>query len=548
MFSKYTRQNILAAAPLETYDLLVIGGGITGAGVARDAASRGMKVLLCEARDFAIGTSSRSSKLVHGGIRYLENFEFGLVHEALTERTLLLDIAPHMVHPLRFMLPVYKSSRVGLLKMELGMILYDVLSLFEAPKLHQMFFKKGTQDAEPLLRSDDLVGSVVYSDAFMEDDRLVIETLRSAHAIGAHCVNYTSVDHVEETPQGVQAKITDTLKNQSYTVNAKHVVCALGPWTDIAGQKLLNDWQPVLRPTKGVHLVFSRERIPVERGIVMAVEQRIVFVIPRGNIVIVGTTDTDFKDNPEAVLVDKKDVQYLLQTTNHYFPSLKLTAGDVISCYAGVRPLVQDNSSTEGKTSREHVIYKHTEHITLVAGGKYTTYRAMAEEIVDTALERFPFEQKMGFRASNTKQPLNALATRERIARFKAQIENYALEFGVPENDVHYLLGRHGEEALEILQTMKLFADEPLEAALWKAELKFSFDHEMCANLEDFYWRRSPLFLAKPDNGLSLLTTLGEYLGALLGEDQETVRANVQKVVEKISLEKRAISELFAAR
>lgn len=548
MFSKYTRQNILSETQHQTYDLLIIGGGITGAGVARDAASRGMNVLLCEAKDFAIGTSSRSSKLVHGGIRYLENLEFGLVHEALTERTLLLEIAPHMVHPLRFLLPVYKSSRVGLLKLELGMILYDLLSFFEAPQLHEFKLRAGTQAAEPLLHGEDLVGSVTYSDAFMEDDRLVIETLRSANSLGAGCVNYTTVDKIVETESGIQATITDTINNKQYAVSAKHVVCALGPWTDITGQALLKDWKPVLRPTKGVHLVFARDRIPVNRGIVMAVQERIVFVIPRGDIVIVGTTDTDFKGNPIDVHVDVDDVTYLLETTNSYFPSLELRPEDVISCYAGVRPLVRDDSSSEGKTSREHVIYKHTDHVTLVAGGKYTTYRAMAEEIVDTALSRFPFEQKMSFKPSNTKTALNPLATPERIRRFSGQIEAHAETYGVSPEDVQRLLERHGEEALEVLETMTLFKDDPPEAALWKAEAKFSFDQEMCFHLEDFYWRRSPLFLSKPDNGLSLLTTLGEFFGSLNKDDREKIRANVQSVVEKIAKEKSAISELFEAR
>ncbi|MCC6138098.1 MAG: glycerol-3-phosphate dehydrogenase/oxidase [Bdellovibrionaceae bacterium] len=548
MFSKYTRQNILSSVADETYDLLIVGGGITGAGVARDAASRGMKVLLCEAQDFASGTSSRSSKLVHGGIRYLENLEFGLVHEALTERTLLLEIAPHMVHPLRFLLPVYKNSRVGLLKMELGMILYDLLSFFEAPKLHEFHLSQGTQSAEPLLQSNELVGSVVYSDAYMEDDRLVIETLRAAHTLGAGCVNYTSVDKVVETASGIEAQITDAIQKKSYTVKAKHVVCALGPWTDLSGQELIKDWKSVLRPTKGVHLVFSRERIPVQRGIVMAVEERIVFVIPRGDIVIVGTTDTDFKGDPGQVFVDKSDVTYLLEITNKYFPTLSLKPEDVISCYAGVRPLVRDDSSSEGKTSREHVIYKHTDNVTLVAGGKYTTYRSMAEEIVDTVLSRFSFEQKMSFRSPNTKTALNPMATTEKIRRISAQVDSYAGKFGVSASDVMQLVGRHGEEAIEILETMSLFKGEPRESALWKAEAKFSFDQEMCFRIEDFYWRRSPLFLTKPDNGLSVLTALAEYFGTLNREDRESTKANVQKVVDKISLEKRAISELFAAR
>lgn len=548
MFSKYTRHNILSESPKINYDLLIVGGGITGAGVARDAASRGMKVLLCEANDFASGTSSRSSKLVHGGIRYLENLEFGLVHEALTERNLLLEMAPHMVHPLRFLLPIYKSSRVGLLKMELGMILYDMLSFFEAPKLHELHFSRATQSVEPLLQAENLVGSVVYSDAYMEDDRLVIETLRSAQKMGASCVNYTSVDKVVESEHGVTAQITDVINNVTHSISAKHVVCALGPWTDLSGQQLIKNWKPVLRPTKGVHLVFTRDRVPVHAGIVMAVEERIVFVIPRGDIVIVGTTDTDFKGSPSEVYVEKEDVSYLLQITNKYFPTLKLQPEDVISCYAGVRPLVRDDSSSEGKTSREHTIYEHSQFVTLVAGGKYTTYRSMAEEIVNKVLQRFPFEQKMSFNAPQTKTPLNELATLEKMKRFSAQLGAHATEFGVSTKDVQGLMERHGEGALEILETISLLTEDDSEVALWKAEAKFSFDHEMCFCLEDFYWRRSSLFMTKKDNGLFVLKSLAEYFGVLNKEDATTVRANMQKLVEKIAREKSAITELLAAR
>jgi glycerol-3-phosphate dehydrogenase len=548
MFSKYTRENILSSCESTDYDLLIIGGGITGAGVARDATSRGMKVLLCEAHDFASGTSSRSSKLVHGGIRYLENFEFGLVHEALTERTLLLETAPHMVHPLRFLLPVYKTSRVGLFKMELGMILYDLLSFFEAPKLHELHLSQKTQAAEPLLKADELVGSVVYSDAFMEDDRLVIETLRSAHSMGADAVNYTRVTHLEETSTGINAKIFDERSKKEYSVRAKHVVCSVGPWTDIAGKALLSEWKPVMRPTKGVHLVFPRERIPVNRGIVMAVEERIVFVIPRGEVVIVGTTDTDYPGNPSDVLVNKEDVTYLLGVANKYFPTLSLKAEDVISCYAGVRPLVKDDSSTEGKTSREHAIYKHSDAITLVAGGKYTTYRAMAEDIVGAVLARMPFDQKMKWRAANTKTYLNPKATPEKMKRMRAQVERISEHYMVSEACVEQLIARRGEEAHDVLATMRLFPDHSEELAMWKAEVKFCFDQEMCFSLDDFYWRRAPLFLTKKDNGLSLLIELAQYLGSLNHDSQEKIQHSIHQITELIAKEKSAISELFAPR
>ncbi|MCB9072578.1 MAG: glycerol-3-phosphate dehydrogenase [Bdellovibrionaceae bacterium] len=545
MFSKYTRHNTLSSCSDKDYDLIIIGGGITGAGVARDATSRGMKVLLCEAHDFASGTSSRSSKLVHGGIRYLENLEFGLVHEALVERTLLLKTAPHMVHPLRFLLPVYKTSRVGLFKMEMGMILYDLLSFFEAPELHELHFKQSTEQAEPLLKQENLVGSVIYSDAYMEDDRLAVEVLKSAHEMGADIVNYTKVTRLTESAQGVEVELVDQKTSKLYRAHARHIITSVGPWTDMVGADLLSQWKPVMRPTKGVHLVFSRARIPVQRGIVMGIEQRIVFVIPRGDIVIVGTTDTDYPGDPGKVKVEKEDVRYLLEVTNGYFPSLHLSAEDVISCYAGVRPLVKDEASSEGKTSREHVIYNPTPKVTLVAGGKYTTYRAMAEQIVDSALDQMGFEEKMKWRASNTKNDINKKATHEKIRRLRGQVGRIAEKYGQSELTVQDLIGRRGEDALEILETMQQFHKDPTEVALWKAELKFAFDHEMCLSLKDFYWRRSPLFLHHEDNGLSVLVELAQYLGELNHLAAEQVQLEVREVTASIAEEKRAISELF---
>ncbi len=265
MFNSFSRQNTIDEFSEQTFDLLVVGGGITGAGVARDAAQRGLSVLLVEAKDFAIGTSSRSSKLVHGGIRYLENFEFGLVHEALMERRNLLKMAPHMVHPLRFLIPIYKSSRVGLLKMEAGMILYDLLSFFEAPELHQFHFKKATQNREPLIQQKDLTGSVVYSDAYMEDDRLVIETLRSAHRTGAKIVNYVSVESCQETSDGYIVDVVDALTGRRHQVNTRHLVGCVGPWTDILGEKTLSDWKPVLRQPKVCILFFRASAFPSSR-------------------------------------------------------------------------------------------------------------------------------------------------------------------------------------------------------------------------------------------------------------------------------------------
>jgi glycerol-3-phosphate dehydrogenase len=501
MFNTFYRQKTLDQSQEDIFDLLIVGGGITGAGVARDAAMRGLRVLLLEAKDFAFGTSSRSSKLVHGGIRYLENFEFGLVHEALMERRHLLQMAPHMVHPLRFMIPVYKSSRVGLWKMEAGMILYDVLSFFEAPQVHEFLRASAAEQREPILKSDGLSGAVVYSDAYMEDDRLVIETLRSAHREGAQIANYVTVEGFTKSSEGYTVSAKDNLALKNYSIKARHVVGCVGPWTDIFGEKTIPQWKTVLRPTKGIHLLFSREKIPVKQAVVMAVQERIVFVIPREDTVIVGTTDTDFKEDPSDVSVNSDDVDYLLRITNDYFPTLKLQKSDVISCYSGVRPLVQDGSGTEGKTSREHEIFTPEENLTLVAGGKYTTYRSMAQEIVDVCLRSFSFERRMSLKTADTTQPLNPAATLAKIERLRFQAEGIAEEFGFSQTIVEYLIKRRGEEALTVLQIMKQMTSGEEKERLWRAEAQFCMQHEMCLNLVDFYCRRSPLFLFHKDNG-----------------------------------------------
>lgn len=535
------RQNIIDHASQKKYDLAIVGGGINGAGVARDAASRGLSVIMLEAHDFAYGTSSRSSKLVHGGIRYLENFEFGLVHEALTERKILLNIAPHMVHPLRFLIPIYESSRVGFFKMGMGMLAYDLLSAFEAPQLHERLNKNDLSRREPLLNANTLKGGFIYSDAFMEDDRLVIETLRSARTFGADVVNYVQVDKVVENNSGVTLDITDVRGKKTTQVHAQHVVSCVGPWTDLFAQKSLPNWKKSLRPTKGVHIIFPREKLPVTQAVVMAVEKRIIFVIPRGEITLVGTTDTDYTKNPEDVLVEDSDVDYLLKATNNYFPGLQLSSKDIISCYSGIRPLVDDGAQTEGKTSREHQIFKYSNNVTLVAGGKYTTYRSMALEIVDTILEAFPFEQRMMFKSSRTEEILNPMATLEKIERSLLHVETLSTETGLPAELLHKAFTRRGEEAYELIQKMTRLTNPSFEERYWLSEALFSIREEMCLNLVDFYWRRTPLFLFHKDNGLRFLPAIAKEFAIHLKWSQDELHQQTESVLNLIAKELKAI-------
>lgn len=538
-FSFSERQKNLKRLAEEKFDLLIIGGGITGAGVARDAASRGLKVALVEARDFAVGTSSRSSKLVHGGVRYLENFEFGLVFEALSERALLFKMAPHLVHPLRFLIPIYKSSRVSFWKMRLGMWLYDILALFETPQMHEALTQNEVIERIPTINARELSGAVEYSDAYMDDDRLVIETLRDAHRMGAVIVNYARVEGAESTSIAVGSlKIKDEWDNKTFSVRADQYLSGVGPWTDIFAEQVFSDWQKKLRPTKGVHLIFSRKKIPISRAVVMAVEKRIIFVIPRHEMVIVGTTDTDYKGDPAAVNVELEDVDYLLRALNTYFPNLEIDYTDIISSYSGVRPLVDDGSSSEGKTSREHSIWSHNENLTFVAGGKYTTYRLISEEAVDHVLEKVPFDKAMAFKNSDTKKPLNPYLSPSTYERSLFQAPQWAEKYAMNLDLVTLLIERHGPEALTLLELIKQkYINRPGNEALWMAEAEFAIKQTMCLTLVDFYWRRAPLFLAMKDHGIKYLDAISEVFADELNLSDEQIAKQKEDLRKQMQFE-----------
>lgn len=517
----------------QEYDLVIIGGGITGAGAARDAAMRGMKVALVEAFDFASGTSSRSSKLIHGGIRYLENFEFKLVFEALNERTRLFEMTPHLVHPLRFMIPLYEDSRVGMFKMGLGMWFYDALALFQAPEMHERLDAKETLERNPIVKSQKLRGSYIYSDAYMDDDRLVHETLRSAHDYGADCANYIKAEKVQWDQDGNFKALVckDALTGQEMIINGKHLISSLGPWTDLFADKIQKDWKKVLRPTKGIHITLDRSRLPLESAVVMAAEKssRIVFAIPRHEMVIIGTTDTDYKSDPTGVVADSDDVTYLLGIANSYFPGANLSESDIIATYAGVRPLVADDSASEGKTSREHAIWS-SHHVTYVAGGKYTTYRLMAQQVVDEALQFFSIDDKVRFKEANTAVPLNEWTGEN--AYNAALSHSLSWKRGsLQESEVKTLVERHGGEARGL---MEKYSDE---MTYWQIEAKQAIDQTMCLNLIDFYTRRVPLVLSDSSHGLRYLEEISSVFSYAYNWDAEKLRAEIQALYQYLKKE-----------
>jgi glycerol-3-phosphate dehydrogenase len=524
-FSFSTRSENLQKLESLHFDILIIGGGITGAGVARDAAMRGLKVALVEAQDFAEGTSSRSSKLVHGGIRYLENLEFKLVFEALSERAKLFEIAPNMVHPLRFMIPLYKNSRVGMFKMGLGMFLYDCLALFKTPEMHERLNASETADRMPILAEEQLCGSYVYSDAYMDDDRLVHETLRSANEHEAIITNYVKAIKSEIVNGKVSAiEVRDELTGKYFKISCDQVVCTVGPWTDLVGETMVHDWQKILRPTKGIHLTFSKARLNLSSAVVMAAQEsnRIVFAIPRHEMIIVGTTDTDYSGNPNDVKTDAEDVRYLLEITNRYFPKAELTEKDIISSYVGVRPLVKDEAGSEGKTSREHMIKYDERGFHFVAGGKYTTYRLMSEQIVDGVLKQMPAAQKNKLRSCETNRPLNEWISKESF--FVAENQT--------ESDLQKkLVERYGLEAFEIIKRYSSYKD------YWSLESCQAIHQTMCLNLTDFYTRRVPLMLAEKDHGLSILETISKVFKQELNLTEAQIEKQKQNLINHIKTE-----------
>jgi glycerol-3-phosphate dehydrogenase len=360
------------------WDVLVIGGGIVGAGVARDAAQRGLQTLLVEQADFASGTSSRSSRLLHGGMRYLAQGRIGLVHEASREKRVLGRIAPHLAQPLAFIFPGRKATVWPRWKLAMGAKLYDVLCGMRNFGRSHILGRGQILSLLPGLSESNLTGGVRYFDALTNDARLVIDTLRSAAGHGTAVFNYVRL--VDATPSGDMwsCELLDAPNKRTRTVGAQTVINATGPWSD-----RLPHSKTSLRLTKGVHLVISRERLPVPDAVVMAEGARILFAIPWGERIILGTTDTDYNGPLENPACDAADAQYVLDVVNDSFPQARLTTGDIISAWAGLRPLVADPHGKPSDISRRHEVTMNEPGWWDVTGGKLTTYRLMAEEAVN---------------------------------------------------------------------------------------------------------------------------------------------------------------------
>ena len=377
------RRAAIQALEQDQFDVLVIGGGIVGTGVARDAAMRGLRVALVEQHDFSFGTSSRSSRLLHGGLRYLAQGRVGLVHEASVEKKVVHHIAPHLADPLPFIFPTYRGNKDWVLwQLKIGVKIYDLLCGGRNLGKSTWHNQQDMLRMVPGLVATNLTGGVRYYDGFTNDSRLALDTLRSAAAKGATVINYCRYKNARQNGLW-ECDIEDVLAGRAFKVRAYAVVNATGPWADGLPHSTVK-----LRATKGIHLVVEHSRAPVTETVVMTEGKRILFVIPWGERTIIGTTDTDYKGSLDDVRADAEDVAYVLKVTNQFFPNAKLTTKDVISAWAGLRPLVADPNGKPSDVSRAHEIHNPEPGWWDVAGGKLTTYRLMGEQTVDQIVKK----------------------------------------------------------------------------------------------------------------------------------------------------------------
>ena len=551
--SEITRRSLDFVDKGGVYDLLIIGGGITGAGAARDAARRGLKVCLVDQDDLASGTSSRSSKLVHGGLRYLEQLEFSLVFEAVSERRVLMDIAPHLVNPLGFLFPVYKSSRRGVFTVNLGMWVYDGLSLFRSPRIHKNLNARKVAELEPALNQDGLRGAPLYWDCATDDARLTLETALDGAENGADVLTWNKVVGLlrDESGRVCGARVRDVIAGKERSVPARAVVNATGPWSDRTRAMGEGGHKKRLRPTKGVHIVVSSERLKVGNAVVCfhPEDGRVLFAIPWGDRTYIGTTDTDYQGDPADVCADGEDVRYLLAASNHYFPGTTLTPDDVIATWAGVRPLIgQEDAEDESAVSREHEIRVDPDFLITIAGGKLTTYRRMAAEVVDQAVSVLMLQGKLPAElgpARTDREPLPG-ARGWPADDDGEKVLAAVLEAGagrIAEDTARNLAHTYGMRGVDV--AARAAGDQRLAGRLVpdRPEILAQVDHavelELAETTRDVLIRRTQLFFRDHDQGLGAVEAVARRMAELLGWDTGRETAEVLAYQEEVGRSRR---------
>ncbi len=524
-FSALNRPALINELKENEYDVLIIGGGVTGAGIALDAATRGMKTALFEMKDFAWGTSSRSTKLIHGGLRYLKQFELGLVREVGTERAIVHQNARHIVLPEKMLLPIVEGGSLGGFMTSMGLWVYDFLAGVDDDEKRKMLSKDKTLASEPLLRKDIVKGGGLYFEYRSDDARLTIEIVKKAVEQGALCLNYSKVIKFLYKNNKIEGLVfEDTLTGIQHEVKAKRIINATGPWVDKVrkiDEEKLNGKK--LHLTKGVHLVIPYEKLPLQQSVYFDVENdsRMIFAIPRGKITYVGTTDTNYSGKTGHPQTTLADVEYVLEAVNFMFPQNKITVEDVVSSWAGLRPLIHEEGKDPSELSRKDEIFLSDNGLVSIAGGKLTGYRKMAERVMDLVVQQIEkAHPDLDFpdrcQTKNVRVSGGDFESQEALFQYIEKKQGECTQIQAPPAIIKDLVFKYGtntdiiiERAFEIYPE----TDDPVRR-LHLAEVWYGVHFEMCHSLSDYLIRRTGrLYFERPE-----LEKLYPFLADVMGE------------------------------
>lgn len=540
------RDTALTRLRSEHLDVLVIGGGVTGAGAALDAVTRGLNTGIIEARDWASGTSSRSSKLVHGGIRYLEQLNFSLVHEALSERGMLLQrLAPHLVRPIKLIYPL-ETPVVERMYIGAGMLLYDLFAragrTSPGMPFHRHFSRAKLQRIAPGLKRDAFLGGLGYWDGQVDDARLVLALARTAADHGAAAASRVRAEgFITEGAHIVGVTARDRELDETFEIRARHTVIAGGVWTDDILGLVESEMKPRVRASKGVHIVVDRDRFASHAGLLLRTPTSVLFVLPWGRHWIIGTTDTDWDLDKAHPAATQRDIDYLLEQVNRVLDT-PLTRADVKGVYAGLRPLLTGEDEDTSQLSREHSVVTVQPGLTLIAGGKLTTYRVMGRDVIDVA-------------AAALEQPVSPSITENIVLRggegFAAvwnRRHHIAAQAKLPVERIERLLRRYGsdtEQVIGLMQADRTLADPlPQAEPYLRVEVAYAARYEGALHLDDVLLRRTHVAIEAEDRGVAAAPIAAEIMRNVLGWDEATRSHEVQRYVERVEAEIESQREL----
>ncbi|GEN46768.1 glycerol-3-phosphate dehydrogenase/oxidase [Alkalibacillus haloalkaliphilus] len=529
----------------DQFDVLVIGGGITGAGIALDAATRGYKVAVLEMQDFAAGTSSRSTKLVHGGLRYLKNFEIKLVAEVGKEREIVYENGPHITTPEWMMLPFYKGGNFGPLSTSVGLRVYDFLAGVKKTERRKMLSKDVTLDREPLLKEEGLKGSGYYVEYKTDDARLTIEVMKKAVENGAHAFNYMKVEQLLYNDGKVYGvKVKDLTDGQQHDIHGFHVINAAGPWVDEVRTMDQSKKGKQLFHTKGVHLVFDQEKFPLSQAVYFDTpDDRMVFAIPRDGKTYVGTTDTHYEEDLVNPIATDEDRDYIMDAIEFMFPSVALTHDDIESSWAGIRPLIHEEGKDPSEISRKDEVLESDSGLLSIAGGKLTGYRKMAEHVIDLVAKRLNSELGYTYEKSKTKHlPLagGEVGGSVGFSKFIQEMISEAEQNELDKKMVLPWVNRYGGNTRQVLDNYYALTDDhdlPKEVL---AELNYCLDQEMVYKPTDFLIRRTSGLFFDIDwvetYKEAIMKEMARYF-EWSDEQYEQYKAELNKTIEETRLE-----------